>query len=91
MLGNSICSEVSREQDPFRTWLWLGPVSDGLELRRVQQARGVDPEDWPRPGEDPQVVERESFPDLDTAVVELARRGVDTDSFDALWNTSNPF
>jgi len=91
MLGNAVAAEVSAEHDAQRTWLWLGPVDGGVELRRVQQPRGVDPEEWSDPDQDPQVVERETFPDLDAALTELRDRGVDTESFEAIWKTPNPF
>lgn len=91
MLGNPVAAEVTLEGDPFRTWLWLGPVADGVELQQVQQSRDVDPEDWPDPDHDPELVAREVFPDLASALAELVRRGVDTDAFDAIWRTSNPF
>jgi len=91
MIGNAVAAEVSLDDGPHRTWLWLGPVHGGVEVRRVEQARGVDPEESPDSEHDPQVVARESFPNLDVALEELASRGVDTDVFDAIWKTSNPF
>lgn len=91
MLGNPVAAEVSSDQDPHRTWLWLGPVGSSVELRRVQQPRGVDPEEWSDPDHDPKIVERETFPDLDAALGQLRDRGVDTEAFDALWKTPNPF
>lgn len=91
MLGQPIAAEVSIADEPKRTWLWLGPVSGGVELRRVQQSKGIDPEASPDPEHDPQVVGREWFPDLDAAVDELTRRGIDTGAFDVIWKTSNPF
>lgn len=91
MLGNPVAAEISRAEDEFRTWLWLGPVTGGVELRRVQQPRSVDPEEWSGSDDDPHVVDRESFPDLESAIAELKLRGVDTDSFDAIWKSPNPF
>lgn len=91
MLGNAVASEVSVDHEPHRTWLWLGPYEGRLELRRVQQVRGVYPEEWPSPGFDPHVVERERFDSLDAALEVLERRGIDTDKFDAFWKSSSPF
>jgi hypothetical protein len=91
MLGNAVAAEVSEQQDPHRLWLWLGLVDDRIEVRRVQQRRGVDPEDWPDPEHDPLVIERDSYEDLDSALAALTSAGVDTDAFDAIWRTSNPF
>lgn len=88
MLGKAVVSEVSLERDPHRTWLWLGPVEQGVELRRVQQLRGVDLEEWPRTDdEDPRVVERQTFADLEEALRELTSKGVDTEAFDAVWKS----
>lgn len=91
MLGNPVVAEISTAQDQYRTWLWLGPSDRGVELRRVRQPREVDPEEWSRAEHDPHVVERQTFSDLDEALRELAARGVDTGTFDAVWRSTNPF
>jgi hypothetical protein len=92
MLGNAVAAEVTAEDDVRRVWLWLGPVEGGVQLRRVEQPRGIDPEEWSgRAEDDPQVVARETFPNLDSALFELTRRGIDTEAFDAVWKTPNPF
>jgi hypothetical protein len=91
MLGNPVTAEVSIEDESHRTWLWLGPIDGGVELRRVQQPRGVDPGDWSAPSHDPQVVERATFPDLEAALAERLNQSVDTDAFEAIWKMPNPF
>jgi hypothetical protein len=91
VLGNPVVSDVSLDEDPHRTWLWLGPVERGVELRRVTQPRGVESEEWSRPEHDPQVIERQTFDSLDAALEELVEAGVDTTQFEAIWKSRNPF
>lgn len=91
MLGNAVAAEVTEQHDLDRLWLWLGYVGDRIEVRRVQQRRGIDPKDWPDADHDPLVIERNSYEDLDSALTALSSAGIDTDAFDAIWKTSNPF
>lgn len=97
MFGKPICAEITMPGDAVRTWLWLGPWTGSrdavarVELRRVNQPHGVDPDEWSNPDTDPQVVERELFSDVEAAIAALEERGIDTDAFDAVWKPGNPF
>jgi hypothetical protein len=91
MLGNAVVAEVTEKHDVHRHWLWVGRVDNRIEVHRVQQRRGIDAEDWPNPEGDPLVIERDSYNDLDSALAALTLAGVDTDTFNAIWKTSNPF
>ena len=91
MLGNAVAREVPGRRATHRRWLRLAPSDGAIGLLEVEAPIDVDPEDWPKRNEDYVVVAAESFASLDAALLELERRGVDTDEFDAIWKTQNPF
>ncbi len=91
MLGNAVAAEVSPMGETHRRWLRLGPSDDGVLLVEVEVPNPVDPTEYAKTAEDYRVVSSEAFPSLDEALEALAQRGVDTDSFDAVWKSANPF
>ncbi|MGW7679178.1 hypothetical protein ACWGID_00465 [Kribbella sp. NPDC054772] len=91
MLGNAVVAEVAKRRDSHRRWLRLAPVDGGVRLLEVEVPVGVDPANWPRDEEDYVVVSEETFASLDDALSILERRGIDTNAFDAVWKTENPF
>lgn len=91
MLGNAVVTEVASRHDTHRRWLRLGPLDGKLHLLEVEVPVGVDPTDWPQDEGDYSVVSQETFDSLDDALAVLERRGVDTNAFDAVWKSENPF
>lgn len=91
MLGNAVAAEVTRARDSHRRWLRLAPLEDQVQLLEVEVPADVDPSDWPQADEDYIVVSTATFASLDEALDAVATRGVDTDSFDAVWKSENPF
>jgi len=51
----------------------------------------VDPTAWPKREDDYVIVARESFDSLDAALDFVRHRGIDTETFDAIWKSDNPF
>ena len=49
------------------------------------------PEEWPKADSDYVVNSKEAFARLAQAIAELTARGIDTNDFDALWKSDNPF
>lgn len=91
MLGKAVVAEVTKRRDSHRRWLRLGPFDGRVHLLEVEVPVGVDPANWPRDEGDYVVVSGETFDSLDDALSVLERRGIDTDAFDAVWKTENPF
>ena len=91
MLGKAVVTEVAKRRDTHRRWLRLGPLAGRMQLLGVEVPVDVDPADWPRDEGDYVVVSEEIFGSLDDALSVLESRGIDTDAFDAVWKTDNPF
>lgn len=91
MLGNAVACEVVVKRSTSRRWLCLAPAEGAINLTEVEVPAHVDPEDWPKADSDYVVVSTESFASLAEAITELTDRGVDTNEFDALWKSENPF
>lgn len=90
MLGQAVAAEVVGRRDSHRRWLRLAPISDGVALLEVEVPVGVDPTEWPA-SSDYVPGSTETFESLDQAVESLTSRGIDTDSFEPIWKTVNPF
>jgi hypothetical protein len=89
---NAAVAEVTGVEDLYRVRLWLGAVEQGIQFRRVELPKEVDPEEWPSRarairGWSPVRLSPISTQDLEN----LSRRAIDTDAFDAVWKTPNPF
>lgn len=69
----------------------LSPVDGRMQVTEVEAPVGVDPVEYPKAEEDYVAVARESFSSLGEAIDALQARGIDTDAFDAIWKTDNPF
>lgn len=91
MLGNSVAAEVARRRPTHRRWLCISPAGDGILLIDVEVPAGLDPVDWPKDNASYQIVAREQFTSLEAALDRLRSQGIDTDSFDAIWKSENPF
>lgn len=91
MLGNPVVAEVEAGRAAHRRWLCLSPIEGRMQLLAVEVPVEVDPIDWPKQQSDYVIVSDERFDSLDAALAELRVRGVDTDTFDAVWKSENPF
>lgn len=91
ILRKPVAAEVARRREAHRRWLWLGPIDHVVKLVEVEVPADLDPVDFPSTDEDYVVVSTEAFSSLDAALVALEGRGIDTDSFDAVWKFENPF
>lgn len=91
MLGYDVSAEVAAGRATHRRWLRLGPTEHGVLLVEVEVPLGVDPTEYANADEDNLTVSSEPFPSLEDAVAALTKRGVDTDTFDAIWKSDNPF
>jgi hypothetical protein len=90
MLGNAVAAEVA-QRSSHRRWMRLTPVDGRILLVEVEVPVGVDPTDWPKDGDDYVVLAQESFDSLDMALDFVRVHGVNTDTFDAIWKSENPF
>jgi hypothetical protein len=91
MLGNAAVAEVAPRRESHRRWFRLSPVDDVILLLEVEFPIGVDPTEWPKVDADYVVVSTETFASLDLGLDTLRKRGVDTNTFDAVWKSENPF
>ncbi len=91
MLGNFVAAEVTQRRSTHRRWIRLGPLEGTIQFLEVEVPVGVDPEEWPRTEEAYVIVSQERFASLDLALAACQDRGIETDAFDALWKTENPF
>jgi hypothetical protein len=91
MLGNDVATEVARRRETHRRWLRLGPSDAGVTLLEVEVPADVDPTEYAKADDDYLVVARETYPSLDAALVAIHERGIDSNEFDAIWKTDNPF
>jgi hypothetical protein len=90
MLGNAVVPEVPTKRSSHRSWMRLSPAKGQILLVQVEVPIGLDPVEWPKSGDDYVVVARESFDSLDTALDFVRERGIDTNTFDAVWKSENP-
>ena len=91
MLGNAVAAEVVQERQSHRRWMYLSPVDERVLLVEVEVPVGVDPVDWPKDDDDCVVVAQVPFDSLDRALDFVRERGIDSDTFDAIWKSENPF
>lgn len=91
MLGNAVAAEVPPRRKSHRRWLRLGPSESGVTLLEVEVPVTVDPTEYAPSDQDYLVLSRESFPSLQDALAAMDGLGIDTDVFDAIWKTDNPF
>lgn len=90
MLGNAVAAELAQRRSSHR-WMSLAPVDGRILLIEVEVPVGVDPIEWPKDAGDYGVLARESFDSLDMALDFVRECGVNTDTFDAIWKSENPF
>lgn len=91
MLGNAVAAEVAQRRSSHRRWMCLAPVDGGILLVEVEVPVGVDPIDWPKDDDDYVVLAQESLDSLDMALDFVRVHGINTDTFDAIWKSENPF
>jgi hypothetical protein len=68
-----------------------GAICGWRNALEVEVPTHVDPTKYTKTDENYLVVSRETFTSLDVALATLHERGIDTNDFDAIWNTQNPF
>ncbi|MEV4266784.1 hypothetical protein [Kribbella sp. NPDC049584] len=91
MLGNAVAAEVVQERQSHRRWMCLSPVDERVLFVEVEVPVGVDPVEWPKDDDDYVVVAQVRFDSLDMALDFVRGPGINTDTFDALWKSENPF
>ena len=91
MLGNSVAAEVAQRRSSHGRWMRLTPVDGRILLVEVEVPVGADPVDWPKDGDDYVVLAQGSFNSLDMALDFVRAHGINTDTFDAIWKSENPF
>lgn len=91
MLGNPVVAEVDPDRPSHRRWLRLSASEGRIQLLEVEVPVEVDPVDLPNREGDYVIVSDERFESVDAALAELTDRGIETDRFDAVWKSENPF
>ncbi|MDO9457161.1 hypothetical protein [Nocardioides sp.] len=91
MLDSMVTAEVDASTPDRRAWLMIEPdQGESVVLVEVETSDDVEPDAYLAP-EDLVEVRRTTFASVDAAVTHLDGRGVDTDTFEAPWDTDNPF
>lgn len=91
MLGNPVVTEVEPSRPSHRRWLRLSASGGRIQLLEVEVPVEVDPVDPPKRESDYLIASDERFESVDAALAELRDRGIETDRFDAVWKSENPF
>jgi hypothetical protein len=91
MLGNAVAAEVVQRRSSHRRWMCLAPVDERVLWVEAEVPVGVDPVEWPKDDDDYVVLAQVGFDSLDIALDFVRERGINTDSFDAIWKSENPF
>lgn len=91
MLDSMVTAEVPSSDPESRRWLMVQPADgDGVLLVECEASASAAPEDYLAP-EDVHEVRRLTFASLDAVIAQLEDEGIDTDTFEAPWDTDNPF
>ena len=91
MLDSMVTTEVPSDTPDTRRWLMVQPADgDGVLLVEAEASASAAPEDYLSP-DDVVEIRRQTFASLDAVVAQLDDEGVDTDTFEAPWDTDNPF
>lgn len=92
MLKANVVAEVPASRADRRRWLMLRHVGPGQRVALVvaETPAAFDPDEYLSP-EDVLTHAESHYTDVDEAVGALRADGIDTDTFDAPWNTDCPF
>lgn len=91
MLDSMVTAEVPSTDPERRRWLMLQPADgEGVLLVEAEASSSAAPEDYLSP-DDVLEVRRQTFSTLDAAIEQLDAEGIDTETFEAPWDTDNPF
>lgn len=91
LLDSMVTAEVPSSDPERRRWLMVQPADgEGVLLVEAEASASAAPEDYLSP-DDVHEIRRSRFATLDAAIAQLDDEGVDTDSFEAPWDTDNPF
>jgi hypothetical protein len=91
MLDSMVTAEVPASVPDRRAWVMIEPgEGESVVMIEVESVDEVYPDTFLAP-EDLVELRRTTFPTVDAAVEHLTAQGVDTDTFEAPWDTDNPF
>ena len=91
MLDSMVTAEVTPSVPDRRAWVMIEPgEGESVVMIEVESVDEVYPDTFLAP-EDLVELRRTTFASVDAAVDHLTAQGVDTDTFEAPWDTDNPY
>jgi hypothetical protein len=90
LLDSMVAIAVNGSTPDRRAWMTIEPDEDGrVVLVEIETRDDADPDAYVDP-DDVVEVRRTPFASVDDAIAHLTRAGVDTDLFEAPWDTDYP-